>query len=386
MWLAALAFTAAAFTAVLFLLVLELVAGFALSPIKAALGVTVLPLAALAGAAHSRRRPAEGARRGAADRRWGGGARVPARPTIGWTIVPQLLAGAGMGLALPAFSDERDTAEAARNLVARHVGIVIVLAILAPVATAQLATATDRAILQGAALVLDAQIDPMQKLQVAPQLLANVDVDSPRAGLARSVEAKRAEFADEPAVYDRLAGRLDDVVVGAVQDAFRTAYLIAGALALLAAGLLGSAYRRPAIALATALAAATLLLYAVEHDREAPASVALQDPCQERDLPETGGFERRAPDGGAARARPRRLPARHLTRGARARAVRPRAGEAVRARSRRQPAQRGHAALTLGRLARALSPRHGSRAARARRPCSRGRRAATSRAGAAGWR
>ena len=50
-WLAALAFTAAAFTAVLFLLVIELVAGFALSPIEAALGVTVLPLAALAGAA-----------------------------------------------------------------------------------------------------------------------------------------------------------------------------------------------------------------------------------------------------------------------------------------------------------------------------------------------
>ena len=85
--------------------------------------------------------------------------------SIAWTFIPQVLAGAGMGLALPAFSDERDVPEAARNLVARHVGIVIVLAILAPVATAQLETTTDRAILQGAALVLDAQIDPLQKLR-----------------------------------------------------------------------------------------------------------------------------------------------------------------------------------------------------------------------------
>src|SRR4051794_9993034 len=42
--LAALAFTAAAFTAVLFLLVIELVAGFAFSPLRAAVGVSVLPV------------------------------------------------------------------------------------------------------------------------------------------------------------------------------------------------------------------------------------------------------------------------------------------------------------------------------------------------------
>jgi hypothetical protein len=289
-WLTALAFTAAAFTAVLFLLVIELVAGFAMSPIEAALGVTVLPLAALAGAAipgDPRPKALAGALLIA-----GGAAALaflPA-PTIGWTIVPQILAGAGMGLSLPAFSDERDIAEAARNLVARHVGIVVVLAILAPVATSQLTSATDRAILRGTSLVLDAQIDPLQKLRLAPALLDEVDVDSPRAGLSRSVAAKRAEFADNAAVYDRLAGRLDDVIVVAVQDAFRSAYLIAGALALLAAVLLLSAYRKPAIALATALAAATFVLYAVEHGREAPARVALQDPCERRDVPDTGGL------------------------------------------------------------------------------------------------
>jgi MFS family permease len=292
-WLAALAFTAAAFTAVLFLLVIELVAGFAMSPLRAALGVAILPLAALAGAAipgAPRPKALAGATLIA-----GGAAALAFLPaaSIAWTVVPQLLAGAGMGLALPAFSGERNVAEAARNLVARHAGIVVVLALLAPVATAQLETTTDRAILQGASLVLDARIDPLQKLQLAPALLDDVDVDSPRAGLTRAVEQRRAEFADDAAVYDRLAGRLDDVVVVAVQDAFRAAYLIAAALALLGAALLSTAWRKPAVWLAAATAAVAVAVYVVEKDTQAPAPVALQDPCQERQLPEAGDFSGR---------------------------------------------------------------------------------------------
>ena len=103
--LAALALTAAAFTAVLFLLVIELVAGFAISPRRAA--------------ARRERAPGRGARRRGDPRRAAGRGRsagallfaggagalafLPA-PGIGWTLVPQLLAGAGMGLALPALS------------------------------------------------------------------------------------------------------------------------------------------------------------------------------------------------------------------------------------------------------------------------------------------
>ena len=124
--LAALAFTAAAFTAVLFLLVIELVAGFAISPLRAALGVSVLPVAALAGAAIPG--PARARALAGAVLLAGGAAALaflPA-PGIAWTIVPQLLAGAGMGLALPAFSGgllpERTVPDAARGLVARHVG------------------------------------------------------------------------------------------------------------------------------------------------------------------------------------------------------------------------------------------------------------------------
>lgn len=290
----ALAFTAAAFTAVLFLLVIELVAGFAVSPLRAALGVSVLPVAALAAAAVPG--PARAKALAGAVLLAGGAGALAFLPAAGiaWTVVPQLLAGAGMGFALPAFEGEllpaRTVANAAQNLFARHAGIVVVLAILAPVATAELERSTDRAVLEGAALVLDAQIGPLRKIELAPALLDDVDIDRPRAALQDAVDRRRVDFADDPAVYDRLAKRLDDVVVVAVKDAFQVAYLIAAALALLGGALLIRAWRRPIVLAAAALSAATVLVYAVERGNQAPPPVTIQDPCQERALPNAGGL------------------------------------------------------------------------------------------------
>ena len=79
-------------------------------------------------------------------------------------------------------------------------------------------------------------------------------------------------------------------MVVAVQEAFRTAYLIAAALAVLAAALLAAAYRKPAVWLATAAAAGAFVVYAVEHSRDAPAPVVLADPCVQRDIPDAGGI------------------------------------------------------------------------------------------------
>ena len=277
--LAGLALTAAAFTAVLFLLVIELVAGFAISPLRAALGVSILPLAALAALlipGSKRARALAGAvllTGGAAALAF-----LPA-PTIAWTIIPQVLAGLGMGLALPALSARpRPARDAARNLVARHAGIVLVLVILAPVATARLEAATDQAILQGAALVLDAQIDPLKKLELAPALLDEVDVDRPRAALSEAVDARRAEFAADAAVYDRLGGPArrcrDRRDPGRVPDRVpdrRRARALAAVLFI-------SAWRRPAVWLAVAAAAGCTVVYAVQAGREAPPEVVLAGP------------------------------------------------------------------------------------------------------------
>ena len=162
--------------------------------------MTVLPIAALAGAAI----PGEDRPKalGGAFLIAGGAAALAFLPgaTIAWTVMPQILAGAGMGLALPAFSDERDTVEAARNLIARHAGIVIVLAILAPVATfaaprrdRQGDPAGDVARARRAARPRGASSSSRRRCS------AGVDVDNPRTGLQRARSRPTAlAYSDNP--------------------------------------------------------------------------------------------------------------------------------------------------------------------------------------------
>src|SRR5437763_508295 len=135
--LAALALLSAALTAVLFLLVLLLVAGWNLEPLTAAATVSALPLAAVAGA---RIRGDARARASIGCVLVGAGtlclAYVPLA-SAWWTVPPQIMAGIGMGLALPALAGEllpeREPADAGRLLTARHAGIAVALLVLAPV-------------------------------------------------------------------------------------------------------------------------------------------------------------------------------------------------------------------------------------------------------------
>jgi MFS family permease len=293
----ALALVSAALTAVLFLLVLLLVAGWDVSPLHAAITVTVIPLGALAG---SRISGDAHARAAAGCALVGAGvlalAFLPDAHLL-WTVVPQAAAGLGMGLALPALGGdllpERDPRDAARLLVLRHAGIALALVVLAPIVSHDLARSTDRARERGVAVVLDAKLPPTDKLRLAPDLLAGVDDDEPRHGLRAALDAGRAtiDAGDRPA-YDDLAQRTDDTLVLAVGEAFRTAFLVTGLLAVLAA-LAVAPRRRPGQALAAAAAAAFVvpLAYAELHAVAAPDPVTLQDPCRRRALPDTGGLE-----------------------------------------------------------------------------------------------
>lgn len=293
----ALALVSAALTAVLFLLVLLLVAGWDITPLHAAIAVTVIPLGALAGS----RIPGDPSARAAAGCALVGAgvlalAFLPDAQLL-WTVVPQAAAGLGMGLALPALGGdllpERDPQDAARLLVLRHAGIALALVVLAPIVSHDLASSTDRARERGVAVVLDAKLSPTDKLRLAPDLLAGVDDDEPRHGLRAALDAGRATLdASDHAAYDDLAQRTDDTLVLAVGEAFRTAFLVTGALALLAAVAV-LPRRRPGQALAVAAAAALVipLAYAELHAVAAPEPVTLQDPCGQRKLPDTGGIE-----------------------------------------------------------------------------------------------
>ena len=292
----ALALLSAALVGVLFLLVLMLVTGWSVSPLGAAAAVSVLPVAALAASripGPPRVRAAAGAVLVA-----GGVLALASLPSASpwWTVVPQLMAGAGMGLALPALAGEllpeRTPSQAAWLLSARHAGITVALALLAPVAAAQLDDAVANTREQGAALVLDARLPPLDKLSLAATLVGDLDPVDPRGELQRSLETAQAGIAvEDRAAYAALAERADDALVAGVQDAFEPALAICGVLALLAA--LATLPRERLAPVAAATAAALVLAGGARLAQPAltPEPIRIADPCQQRALPASGGLE-----------------------------------------------------------------------------------------------
>ena len=386
--LAAIALTllSGALTAVVFLLVLLLISGWSVDPLAAAAAVTVLPLAAVAG---SFIRGAPVTRAVAGCLLVAGGiaclALLP-EASAWWTIVPQLLAGVGMGMAFPALAGEllpeRTRGQSAALLSLRHVGITLALVALAPIVAAELDQQVDLARERGTALVLDAALPPTDKIELAPRLFADIESENPRDALALAMTRERRRVAREdrdflsrlerledqlreeedsndllgqieeslgidtdallselegledtygddlaeglraleeqlgtdagsgllddlsesvegrtdPAQVRRelrgLQGDLDDVVLAAVDSAFSPAFVLTGAMALLAALILLPRVRRSGIVGAAVLVALAVPAgYAIAQERLKTEPVEIADPCEERERQSAGGVE-----------------------------------------------------------------------------------------------
>jgi hypothetical protein len=298
----ALALLSAALTAVIFLVVLLLVSGWSIEPLAAALTVSVLPVAALAAS----RLPGDPETRAVAGCLLVAGgvgclALLPGASAL-WTIVPQALAGVGMGLALPTLAGElipeRTRRDAARLLTIRNAGIALALALLAPIVSANLDSTIADAREQGTAALLDARLPPSEKIELAPALFAGVDTDDPRGQLERSVAAAGSDLdGADAAELDRLGERLDQVVTGAVRSAFRVAFIVTAVLALGGALVLlwgalapATGVGRGAVAAGAAVAIVAIVAYGVAFAGAERETVALADPCLERELPDTGGI------------------------------------------------------------------------------------------------
>ncbi len=290
----ALGLVSGALTALLFGVVLLLVVGWAMRPLSAALAVTLVPIAALAGflvRGHAETRVVAGCVL------IGGGigalAFLPSN-NVGWLVAPECVAGLGMGLALTPLIEhvlpERTSESRAANLAVRHLGITLALVALAPVIAHDLDAATDRAKLRTVAVVLDAPVAPGEKLRIAPMLVASVHSDRPLAAVRSSGRrARRAVAPKDRAQFDEMFDRVETVFVTAAADAFHRAFLIAAALAFLAALVLVLEARRLAL-VAIAGAAAVIGAQALADHYAAPRPVRIADPCRERELPRTGGL------------------------------------------------------------------------------------------------
>jgi predicted MFS family arabinose efflux permease len=250
---AALLLVAGGLVAALFLVVLLLVDGWGMSPAAAGLVVTVMPVTAIV---VRRMRPrALGAVQGVACGvilLSGGLTALALMPRAGWawTIPPQILVGAGLGLTVAGLTELALRGRADQvvhggwTLAARHAGVVLGLVLLAPVLTSALAENRDEAIRAGAAVVLDSEIPPLDKLGVAQDVLAEVDRAND-VGELPDVERALEDRPDDDEWGSLLAG-LQDQLDRAVTSAFSGPFLLAAAMTLCALVPLALIRRRPA--------------------------------------------------------------------------------------------------------------------------------------------
>ncbi len=240
----ALALLSAALTAALFLLVLLLVDGWRRSPAVAALAVTAVPAAALAAGPLFR-----GVHAGTRSEAIAGSVLIAGGLTglallpsaeLAWTVAPQVLVGLGLGLSVDSLTAAalRDRIPRALHggwtIAARHAGVVVGLAILTPIFTADLRHAETPAKVAVASLVLDAPLPASTKLDLADQLGRRLVAERGRVPDLRPAFRTLRVPATQATTAAALELALEDQLKRAATRAFRTAFLVAAALALLA--------------------------------------------------------------------------------------------------------------------------------------------------------
>jgi hypothetical protein len=239
-----LALLSAALTAALFLLVLLLVQGWRHSPGTAALTVSVVPVAAIAARPLARLlRPPPEVEVGVGCFLIAGGLvglGIPPSADLAWTIAPQALVGLGLGLTVDRLTSQAMELRLPRvrhagwTIGARHVGVVVGLAILTPVFTADLEDAEVPAQEAITSLVLDAPMKAEDKIAIAESLGNELsDQQGQIPDLHRAFANADLDPQDRPAA-SALERDLDVQLERAATRAFRDSFLIGGGLALLA--------------------------------------------------------------------------------------------------------------------------------------------------------
>ena len=233
-------FAFGALVGALFLAVLMIVTVWGFGPLYGALVVSVLPVAALLVRRLS-------ARVGAG---WSAiaGSLLLAAGLVGLAFLPAVSAwwaaaalavcGAGFGLLVPPLTAESVSGErglgpaGAASVSARHIGLVVVLLIVAPLLATDLDAGGDRATANATQLILDAPLDLQQKIPVA--LALSKEFDRTARGAVPDVtrpfnDIGAADDANVRAVRDDLL----DTIESALTRSFRSAYLVSALFALL---------------------------------------------------------------------------------------------------------------------------------------------------------
>lgn len=240
----ALALVSAALTGALFLLVIMLTEGWLLSPLEAALVVSVMPAATVLLEPLLRRVGTDLPLLLAGSLFIAGGlcglGLVPGA-SWPWTVAPQLMIGIGLAVSIPGLtrwalgSGNSSGRRAVGTIAARHAGVVAGLLLLTPMFSAELDDANEKGQLAGTALVLDARLAPETKLDLGAAIAEQIDAaDGRLPELEPAFERVQPEPGEE-AGFTALETSMQDELEKAATSAFSLAFLSAGALALASA-------------------------------------------------------------------------------------------------------------------------------------------------------
>ncbi len=248
----ALAMVSAAIAAALFLLVLLLIEGWRLSPIGAAIVVSVMPLAALLG---SRLGPVAGSARARAaagailvSGGLGGLALLPDAEVV-LTMPPQLLVGIGLALVLSALTETALLGRAPQaihggwTISSRHAGVAVGLIVLTPLFTANIADQREDAIDAGTAIVLDSRVSPLVKLELSQRISEQLEGERGRVPTIGPAFEPLPEDPEERAEVVGLRDELLDQLNAAATHAFSASFGLGALIGLLALIPIGLARR-----------------------------------------------------------------------------------------------------------------------------------------------
>jgi MFS family permease len=248
----ALALISAAIAGALFLLVLLLIEGWRLSPIGAAIVVSVMPLAALLGSRLDRLVPSARARAAAGAILVSGGlgglALLP-KAEVALTVPPQVMIGIGLALVLSALTETALSGRAPQaihggwTISARHAGVAVGLILLTPLFTAEIAEQRHDAIDAGTAVVLDSRVSPLLKLELSQRIQKRLEGERGKVPtIGPAFEPLPEDPTDRAAVLG-LREELQDQLDRAATHAFSSSFGLAALLGLLALVPIGLARR-----------------------------------------------------------------------------------------------------------------------------------------------
>ncbi len=238
----ALAMVSAAIAGALFLLVLLLIEGWRLSPIGAAIVVSVMPLSALLGARigtwveSARARAAAGAILVSGG--LGGLALLP-KALVVLTLPPQVMIGIGLALVLSALTETALGGRAPQaihggwTISARHAGVVIGLLAVTPIFTHDIAEQRRDAIDAGTAVILDSPAPPLLKLDLAGKIENRLEEEKGKVPTIGPAFEPLPEDQGEREQVVQLREELQDQLDRGATHAFSASFGIAALIGLL---------------------------------------------------------------------------------------------------------------------------------------------------------